>query len=322
MKKKRLLKVLSVTAILSLSLPTLSYAGEWKQDNKGWWWVYDDGSYPISKWEWIDGNHDGIAECYYFDSNGYMAVNTIIDGSIVNSNGAWTVDGVVQTKSANPVQVTGWNGYFEQEAIHYHALTYTNTIKVISADDNEVEITIDWTDGISISTLNNTLKYKNAEKTQAFREIWALDALTRGSVAIGEQVFTLTDKGINVSVEAYEGRDLSYSQEIHQVGFYERKGDWTQPTSSRTPTAEETEREAKENKEKFKEWSKKTGSTDYSYWQSLQRLKEFVKIQAQMQREAGNHEFDYVTDEYVDSADDEEVNKLYMKVMETVGFER
>jgi len=99
MKKRKLLSVLSVTAILSLSLPTLSYAGEWKQDNNGWWWVYDNGSYPISKWEWIDGNHDNVAECYYFGTDGYMLSNvTTPDNYNVNVDGAWIVNGVVQTK--------------------------------------------------------------------------------------------------------------------------------------------------------------------------------------------------------------------------------
>lgn len=48
----------------------------------------------------LDGNGDGVAECYYFDGNGYMLANTTTpDGYTVNADGAWTVNGVVQTKS-------------------------------------------------------------------------------------------------------------------------------------------------------------------------------------------------------------------------------
>ncbi|WP_235845715.1 hypothetical protein [Neobacillus novalis] len=36
-----------------------------------------------SKWQWING------KCYYFYSNGSMAVNRTIDGSRVGSDGAW-----------------------------------------------------------------------------------------------------------------------------------------------------------------------------------------------------------------------------------------
>lgn len=51
---------------------------------------------------WIDGNNDGKAECYYFDSVGYMLVNTTTpDGCTVNADGAWTQNGVVQTQGTN-----------------------------------------------------------------------------------------------------------------------------------------------------------------------------------------------------------------------------
>ena len=64
-----------------------------------YWWQNDDGSYPTSSWHWLDGNGDGISECYYFDGNGYMAANTTTpDGYTVDGSGAWVVDGVVQTQ--------------------------------------------------------------------------------------------------------------------------------------------------------------------------------------------------------------------------------
>ena len=51
-------------------------------------------------WQWIDGNGDGTAECYYFDDNGQMLTGTTTpDGYTVNSDGAWTENGTVQTKS-------------------------------------------------------------------------------------------------------------------------------------------------------------------------------------------------------------------------------
>ncbi len=50
------------------------------------------------EWQWLDGNGDGIAECYAFDREGWMyAGTTTPDGYIVNADGAWTLDGVVQT---------------------------------------------------------------------------------------------------------------------------------------------------------------------------------------------------------------------------------
>ena len=70
----------------------------WQLDNIGWWWRNADGSYPAGTWQWIDGNHDGISESYCFNEQGYLYQNTITpDGYSVNADGAWTVNGVVQT---------------------------------------------------------------------------------------------------------------------------------------------------------------------------------------------------------------------------------
>ena len=84
-------------AVLTASMSMTAFAGEWKQDSTGWWWQKDDGSSPVNQWQWIDGNNDGIAECYYFDTNGYMLFNTTTpDGYEVNSNGNWVINSIVQ----------------------------------------------------------------------------------------------------------------------------------------------------------------------------------------------------------------------------------
>ena len=74
-------------------------AGTWVQDASGWWYRNDDGTYPAGGWQWIDGNGDGTAECYYFYYDGYMAYNTTIDGYHVNEAGQWVVGGRVQQKT-------------------------------------------------------------------------------------------------------------------------------------------------------------------------------------------------------------------------------
>ena len=108
--KKNFVKVLTLATLLSAFYPLTSFAGEWKSDNNGWWYQNDDGSYPKNTWQWIDGNKDGISESYYFNENGYLLTNTTKDGYTVNGDGAWTVNGVVQTQgqqvTANLVQNT------------------------------------------------------------------------------------------------------------------------------------------------------------------------------------------------------------------------
>lgn len=56
----------------------------------------------LTGWVWI-ADANGVKRCYYFNpiSDGYrgkLIKNTVIDGSSVNADGAWTVNGVVQTK--------------------------------------------------------------------------------------------------------------------------------------------------------------------------------------------------------------------------------
>lgn len=72
------------------------FAAEWKQDETGWWYQNDDGSYLCNGWNWIDGR------CYYFKEDGYCLLDTVTpDGYTVDANGAWVQEGVVQVQEQN-----------------------------------------------------------------------------------------------------------------------------------------------------------------------------------------------------------------------------
>ena len=91
---------LAAVAAFSSIMVSSAWAGTWKQNNVGWWFDNGNGTYPASTWQWIDGNNDGIVECYYFDRAGYMLANTSTpDGYQVNASGAWVQNGAVQTKN-------------------------------------------------------------------------------------------------------------------------------------------------------------------------------------------------------------------------------
>ena len=91
-----------ITGAIS-ALMTINVFANWTMDHTGYRWRYEDGSYASSTWLWLDGNEDGIAECYCFDANGYMLKScTTPDGYTVDANGAWTVDGRIVTKSTEP----------------------------------------------------------------------------------------------------------------------------------------------------------------------------------------------------------------------------
>lgn len=95
---KKWTKTFLTSFVLTLTMSITAFAGQWKQDHIGWWYQKDDGSWYANGWEWIDGNCDGVAECYYFTPDGYLVVDGIADGYTVNADGAWTENGVIQRK--------------------------------------------------------------------------------------------------------------------------------------------------------------------------------------------------------------------------------
>lgn len=100
-KTKKQLATLGLAVMLTTSMSMTSFAGQWKQDTIGWWYE-QDGGYAIG-WQWIDG------KCYYFDGNGYMAKDTVIDGYTLNADGQWIVDGIVQTQAGKTETVSSYN---------------------------------------------------------------------------------------------------------------------------------------------------------------------------------------------------------------------
>ena len=103
-KKNWIMKVFMATSLFIALSANLTFASGWTKgiSRDAWWYDFGNGDYFKSSWQWIDGNQDGIAECYCFDENGWMYENTTTpDGYTVNENGAWTVNNVVQTKPSD-----------------------------------------------------------------------------------------------------------------------------------------------------------------------------------------------------------------------------
>lgn len=69
--KKALALALTAGMLVSATAaPVLGATEGWRQDSKGWWYQYSNGSYAKNKWEKING------AWYYFDANGYMLKDT------------------------------------------------------------------------------------------------------------------------------------------------------------------------------------------------------------------------------------------------------
>lgn len=86
MRKRYLTIIAAACAAMICTVP--AYADEWKSDANGWWYQKDDGSYPKSQWQRIDG------QWYYFNKDGYMYSNAITpDGYVVAPSGEMIIPG-------------------------------------------------------------------------------------------------------------------------------------------------------------------------------------------------------------------------------------
>ena len=82
-----------------------AYAQGWVQEGGGWKYLQgsDEASSLKNGWYWLDGNRDGVSECYYFNEEGWMLANTTTpDHYQVNASGAWVENGVVQSRTSGP----------------------------------------------------------------------------------------------------------------------------------------------------------------------------------------------------------------------------
>ena len=91
MKKIKLTKLIasSLIVISVLGLNPIAASAEWKQSNTNWW--YTEGSSWATGWKEIDG------KWYYFNSDGYMAHDTEIEGFKLGSDGSWMQNTVLAT---------------------------------------------------------------------------------------------------------------------------------------------------------------------------------------------------------------------------------
>ena len=83
--------LVSASATIHVSAPSPARkAGAWKRNGRGWWYRYEDGSYPSGEAVVIDGN------VYRFDASGYMRTGWVLDG------GQWYYH------AASGAQASGW----------------------------------------------------------------------------------------------------------------------------------------------------------------------------------------------------------------------
>ncbi len=147
---KRITKLFFACALTVPMLGGVAYADTWQQDETGWWCQNDNGGYYADGWHWIDANGDGVSECYYFDSDGYLLTDTTTpDGYQVSADGAWTVNGILQRKSSGPSSGSAVS-QADALAIYQAAQERANTLDSLTAR-------LDGAMGINMTVDGNTM---------------------------------------------------------------------------------------------------------------------------------------------------------------------
>lgn len=205
---KKSIKVTAVAAAMTIAMAATAFAapfaftGTWQGGtgaNVNRWWYAKDaakttwyaGTTTMPYWVWIDGNKDGVAECYAFDAQGWMYQNTTTpDNYTVNVNGAWTVNGYVQTQaSTNFTMVSnsssssssGGSGSSTtsaavKQAAEVAAVAKSNVTAIQTAVENTGDVKVTSTP--TVTTSGSTVVVKvNATKEENTTTVDAIDAM-------------------------------------------------------------------------------------------------------------------------------------------------
>ena len=139
-KKNWIMKVFMTTCLFIALSTNLTFASGWTKgiSKNAWWFDFGNGDYFKSSWQWIDGNQDGIAECYCFDENGWMYENTTTpDGYTVNENGAWTVNNIVQTKTSDLIPKNNTNNSNNTASNSFTETKNNNLVETRNHEENQ-----------------------------------------------------------------------------------------------------------------------------------------------------------------------------------------
>lgn len=160
---------LAITLAMAATMQTTCFAAGWQQNDIGYWYENEDGTWPSNTWQWIDGNNDGKAECYYFNENGYMLSDTTTpDGYLVNPDGAWIENGVVQIQNV-PITTVDTDNMTETERYA------RNVYELVNKERQEAgKSPLEWDDTLSACAakraeeLVKTFSHSRPDKTSCF----------------------------------------------------------------------------------------------------------------------------------------------------------
>ncbi len=92
-------KILFTTICITAFTGITAFGGSFQKSGNAWWYDNGNGTYPKGTWAWLDPDNDGMAQCYYFDDNGWLLTSARTpDGHFVNDKGAWMLNNQEQVR--------------------------------------------------------------------------------------------------------------------------------------------------------------------------------------------------------------------------------
>ena len=112
-RNKKWMAVLAVSLIMTAAFAITGWAGTWIFDGPEswqWWYQNEDGSWPSSGWQFIDGSW------YHFDDNGYLDV-----GYFKDTDGKWYYLSEAADSTIGQMATSGvWDyGYIQSDGSFY-----------------------------------------------------------------------------------------------------------------------------------------------------------------------------------------------------------
>lgn len=230
MKKRTFQRVtaFTLTAALTISSAMTAFAAGWQKNNTGWWYGTnaDNSTWYANGWQWVDGNGDGVAECYYFDGNGYIVTNgTTPDGYQVNGDGQWTENGVVKTK--NTATIANTSRPSSREIVAYLFRGYLKDPSKMTLDER-CNLFVDsskpeWNNGVTNIKMNDAVGSR-WNSTHGGWYFLGYDGIDVETIALNDEGYllsdTITPDGYYVNkrgVLEINGREVTHSEECLYV---------------------------------------------------------------------------------------------------------
>lgn len=198
MKKK--LWTLLTAAALSVVLAAPAYAG-WTEDQNGWWYQREDGSWPAQEWM-----QDETGTWYYFEKDGYMLTDAVTpDGCRLG------VDGRLEEGTAIPT-VAALNNVAKQRL--EYLVCYIDYFK--DGDVRLAELTID--ERLELAWLYTVNNYNGCGIPVSVEE-WKYKV--KGS-DVDQWLHAMTGRGLDGKYKTWMEGQMEYRD-----GYYHSAGgDW------------------------------------------------------------------------------------------------